>query len=610
MAKWMIAAKKADFDKIANKFHINKITARLLRNRDLISDTDIDMYLNGDISAMHNPYDLKDIERAADIIADGIKSNKKIRIIGDYDVDGICSTYILFLGMSRLGACVDYKLPDRIKDGYGLNDRLVYEALDDKVDILITCDNGIAASSQIELAKKSGITVIVTDHHEVPIDIDTKMQILPMADAVVDPKRSDDNSTFKEICGAVVAFKFIKVLYDKFDDNSIFYGSDTNNNNQNVRSIDEIKNNKKAIFYELLEFAALATVCDVMPLVDENRIIVREGLKRINNSKNLGLRSLINVNSISDKDITTYHLGFVIGPCLNATGRLQSAMRGMELLTSQNEVDAMNLATDLKAINDSRKTMTKNGVEEAANQFKDMDALPKVIVIYLENLHESIAGIVAGKIREKYERPSIVLTKAIDGVKGSGRSIENYDMFENLSMCKDLFTKFGGHKMAAGLSLPLENVDTLRERLNDACTLSEEDFVEVKHVDMELAPSCLNIPIVKEFSLLEPFGNGNSKPQFAARAIKIIDGKIMGKNKNCAKYTISDQLGNKMEMVYFGDMEKWHDFLSKRYGNDIMDKIYNNKEHENVEIKILYYPDINSWRGIDKLQIVMTDFCY
>lgn len=602
----MIAAKKADFNKIAEEFNISPITARLLRNRGLVDIEDIRRYLYGGLDNLRDPHELTDIEKAATIMADRIDSGSKIRIIGDYDVDGICSTYILYAGLnfaskgsksSLAGSSVtDYKLPDRIKDGYGLNDRLVREAYDDNIDTIITCDNGIAAYDQVKLAKELGMTVIVTDHHEVPIEktSEGQEQILPPADAVVDPKRHDCNIKFKEICGGVVAFKFLQILFELYEKEGWNYSSD---------DVDDF-------FNEMLEFAALSTVCDVMPIEDENRILVKEGLKQMEHSHNLGLSSLITVNGLDSSKMSGYHLGFVIGPCLNATGRLDSAMRGLELLTANNTMQAVNIAGDLKALNDSRKTMTQKGVDDAGLEMaKYGENLPKVIILYQPNLHESIAGIVAGRVREKYSRPTIILTNANEGAKGSGRSIENYDMFRELSECKDLFTKFGGHKMAAGLSLCVQNIDELRRRLNENCRLTEEDFVETRHLDMILPLSYLSIPLIREFDILEPFGNANEKPSFAARDIHIINGRIMGKNRNCGKYKIKDSDGNDYEMVYFGNMEKWHDFLIERYGNDIIDALYNNSVKEDIVLNIAYYPDINTWQNRESLQIVMTDFC-
>ncbi|MCR5771540.1 MAG: single-stranded-DNA-specific exonuclease RecJ [Butyrivibrio sp.] len=606
MSKWMIAAKKADFNKIAKEFNISPITARLIRNRGLTDFDDIKRYLYGGREDLRDAHELTDIEKAAVIMKDRIDSGCKIRIIGDYDVDGICSSYILWAGLSfatrgsnsskASDSKTDYRLPDRIKDGYGLNERLVMEAKDDNIDTIITCDNGIAAYDQVKLAKDLGMTVVVTDHHEVPIDKDgdTEKQILPPADAVVDPKRHDCKVKFREICGGVVAYKFLQILFEKYEETGWKHSA-----------VDVHE-----FFNEMLEFAALSTVCDVMPIEDENRVLVREGLKQMENSSNLGLRSLINVNGLQGSKMTAYHLGFVIGPCLNATGRLDSAMRGLDLLTSSNEMIAVNIAGDLKALNDSRKTMTQQGVDKATEEMdKYGKDIPKVIVLYQPDLHESIAGIVAGRVREKYARPTIVLTNAKEGVKGSGRSTENYDMFRELSECKDLFTKFGGHKMAAGLSLSEHNVEELRRRLNDNCTLTEEDFVEIRHLDMVLPLQYLNVSLIKEFDILEPYGNGNDKPSFAARDIRIKNGRIMGKNRNCGKYRISDDNGREYEMVYFGNMEKWHDFLTERYGNAIIDELYNNSIKEDIVLNIAYYPDINTWQGKESLQIVMTDFC-
>ena len=513
MSKWMIANKGADFDHIAQKFGIRNITARLIANRlitkresekEECSDEAIEAYLNGDETRMHDPKGLADIEKGAEVMLDRIRQGAKIRVIGDYDVDGICSSYILLSGLKMLGGNTDCVLPDRVKDGYGLSIKLVDEAIEAGVDTIITCDNGIAAYEQIAHAKERGMTVVVTDHHEIPFEKDAdqeKKEILPPADAVIDPKREDGNYPFTEICGAVVAYKFLQVLVEKYE--------------EEISDTDSLVHKK--FFREMLVFAGIATVCDVMELKDENRIIVKESLKLIGSSSNRGLKALIHVNGLDENQMSCYHYGFVIGPCLNATGRLDLATRALSLFMAQDEREAAEIAGDLKGLNDSRKEMTKQGVDEAASivsgEIKE-GGLPKVLVVYLPGVHESIAGIIAGKIKEKYYRPTIILTKAADGgVKGSGRSIENYDMFEELSACKELFTKFGGHKMAAGLSLPEENVEELRKRLNENCRLEEEkgDFEAVHHIDMVMPLKYADMELVKEFDKLEPFGNGNTK---------------------------------------------------------------------------------------------------
>jgi single-stranded-DNA-specific exonuclease len=589
--------KKSDFDATAQKFGIKNITARLLTNRGIVTDEEVDRFLHGDASMMHDPYELADVEKGADIIKSEIERGSAIRVIGDYDVDGICSSYILVKGLGLFGADVDYVLPDRVKDGYGLSDKLVDQAVVDKRDVIITCDNGIAASSQVAHAIEMGMQVVVTDHHEVPFEEDPLSggevrEILPPAGAVIDPKRRDDKSSFKEICGAVVAYKFLQVLADRLGVSS----------ERNVRDF----------FEEMLIFAGLATVCDVMELKDENRIIVKESLKRIANTSNRGLKALINVNGLDADSMSAYHYGFVIGPCLNATGRLDLASRALELFLCEDDNESASIAKDLKDMNDSRKMLTQKGVDRAS-EIIDAEAqkegLPKVIVVFLDDAHESIAGIVAGRIKEKYYRPTIVLTRAEGGgVKGSARSIEKYDMFRNLSMVKDIFTKFGGHKMAAGLSLPEERIDELKKRLNDNCSLEGEDFIPILHIDMVMPLGYADKQLIREFKLLEPFGNGNTRPVFAQKNVALLSGRIMGKNRKCFKYKVRDESGVVLDMVYFGDPDRWHDHLISGFGQEALDRLYDNRGNGEIKVSIAYYPDINSYMGKETVQIVMNDF--
>lgn len=601
MSKWMVSMKKSDFQATAEKFGIRDITARLLTNRGITSDEDVEMYLHGNKALLHDPYELSDIQKGAAIIIDEISKNSAIRVIGDYDVDGICSTYILVNGLRMFGADVDYVLPDRVKDGYGLSIKLVEDAHEAGKNVILTCDNGIAAAEQITHAKEMGMTVVVTDHHEVPVDSDK--EILPEADAVIDPKRRDDKSSFREICGAVVAYKFLQVV---------------------AMELGRMEEAQVTDFFdEMLVFAGLATVCDVMELRNENRVIVKESLKRIADTGNIGLKALINVNKLDADAMSAFHYGFVIGPCLNASGRLDLASRAMSLFLEDDYNKAVAIATDLKNLNDSRKDMTVKGVDRASElidiEIKG-DGLPKVLVVFLPEVHESIAGIIAGRIREKYNRPTIILTEAaredddpngqtVKIAKGSGRSIEKYDMFAELSKVKELFTKFGGHKMAAGLSLPVENIEKLRKSLNENCALSEEDFVPVLHLDMALPFSAVDEDLIHEFSLLEPFGNGNTKPVFAHRNVKLLSGRILGKNKNCGKYRVSDESGKIFEMMFFGDLGGFHEFLTESFGDKAADDLYNGYTDGSMMIKVAYYPSINSYMGKNTIQMVMSDYC-
>ena len=598
MAKWMVKMKKSDFDATAKKFGIRNITARLLTNRGIVTDDEVDRFLRGDASMLHSPSQMEDMEKGARLMLQKIDEGAKIRVIGDYDVDGICSSFILVKGLRLFGGDVDYVLPDRVKDGYGLSVKLVDDAYSSGRNMIITCDNGIAAYDQVAHAKELGMTVIVTDHHEVPFvtEGDEKQlgkEIIPPADACIDPKRAEGSCSFKEICGAVVAYKFLQMMAEvsgRIDD-------------------------KKFIdfFDEMMVFAGIATVCDVMELRDENRIIVRQSLERIAGTGNKGLRALINVNSLDPTSMSAYHYGFVIGPCLNATGRLEQAGRALALFLEEDNDTAVMMAADLKNMNDSRKDLTMKGVEEADAMIEEAiagEGLPKVLVMYLPNVHESLAGIIAGRIKEKYFRPTIILTDSMDGgAKGSGRSIEAYDMFRELSSCKELFTKFGGHKMAAGLSLPKENIEELKKRLNVNCLLEEKDFEPVLHIDMELPFKYADDKsLIREFDKLEPFGNGNSKPLFAHRNVKLISGRILGKNRNCGKYRVTDDSGRFYDMMYFGDLEKFNTFLSERFGKDAVDNLYEERGNGQMSISVAYYPNINSYMGRESVQMVMSDY--
>lgn len=569
MEKWVVSAKKADFQQIANKFGIDPVVARLIRNREQITDEEIDTYLHGKITELHSWKLLKGMESLLDILTEKIKEQKKIRIIGDYDIDGVCSTYILLKGLKRAGAAVDVDIPDRMKDGYGISRELIDLAKEAGTDTIITCDNGISAMEQIAYAKELGMTVLVTDHHEVPYEEQEDGSIrtfLPDADAIVNPKQEDCGYPFKGICGGMVAFKVICGLYEKL---GIPF--------------------KEA--EELIPFAAIATVGDVMDLVDENRILVKDGLRRLQNPENEGLKALIRVNNLENREITAYHIGFVLGPCMNASGRLSTAKRALQLLLSQDVKEASVLAEDLKNLNDSRKDMTAKGVEQAVELVETTDLLyDRVLVIYLPDCHESLAGIIAGRIRERYTRPVFVLTRAEEGVKGSGRSIEAYHMFQEMVKCKELLTKFGGHPMAAGLSLPEENVEAFRRKLNENCVLTQEDMIEKIVIDVPMPMSYVTIPLIRQLSQLEPFGKGNTKPVFAQKKLRFADCRVFGKNRNVVKMQGKDEFGFTAECIWFGD------------GDDFLEKL---REKECWDV--IYYPSVNVFRGRESIEMVIQN---
>lgn len=593
MAKWMVSAKRADFAKIAERFQIDPVIARIIRNRDIVEEEQIDFFLNGTIEDLHAPRLLYDMEKAVAFMLSKIRENAPIRIIGDYDIDGICSAYILLRGLKACSAKADTVIPHRIKDGYGLNDTLIEDAHRDGIDTIITCDNGIAAAPQIAYAKELGINVIVTDHHEVPYEVmedGSRKELLPPAEAVIDPKQERCKYPFDGICGAVVAYKFVQVLLEEYE-----------KENGSIQ--------REELLQELLEFAAFATVGDVMELLDENRILVKYGLKQMIRTKNPGLRALIEVNGMQGKTLSAYHIGFVLGPCLNATGRLDTAAKALQMLNCEDFGEAVTIAGELKELNDSRKEMTRQGTEAAVAMIEEGGLCEdKVLVIYLPDCHESLAGIIAGRIKEKYHKPVFVLTKAEEGVKGSGRSIETYHMYEQMSLCKHLFTRYGGHKMAAGLSMSAENIEEFRNTLNRNCQLSDEDFIEKIVIDVPMPLSYIRMDFVRQLQTLEPFGNGNPKPVFAQKNVYIRQGRLLGKNENVGKYRIQDEQGNSYEMIYFGDLEKWHAFLEETFGQKERERLYR-EGSDTIVIQMIYYPDINVYKGRESLQIVMQDYC-
>ena len=570
MEKWVVAAKKADFNLIGRQFHIDPVIARLIRNRDVVGEEKIKEYLLGTIDTIPSPWLMKDMKKAVDILEKKIQQQAKIRIIGDYDIDGVTSTYILLKGLTRIGANVDTYIPDRVADGYGIHEHLIDRAESDKIDTLVTCDNGIAACAEIQMAKEKGMTVIVTDHHEIPYREENgeRRVILPPADAILNPKQYDCLYPNKNLCGAVVAFKYITALYERFD----------------------IQKKELEDYYELV---AIATVGDVMDLQGENRILVKEGLRRLPNTKNKGLQELIRANNLEDSKITAYHIGFVLGPCINASGRLDTAARSLALLNAPTKEEAAKLAGDLTALNQSRKALTEKGKEEAIQLIETTELKnDRVLVVYLPECHESLAGIIAGRLREKYHKPAFVLTRGEKCAKGSGRSIESYSMYDELVKCADLMVQFGGHPMAAGLSIEEENIEKFREQLNQNCTLTEEDLRPKIVIDVAMPISYITKELVEQISLLEPFGKGNVKPIFAQKGLRVLDSNIIGKNKNVVKLKLLDPQGAIIEGIYFGEADDFMNFI-----------------REKDSISVTYYPEINRFRGRESLQIIIQNYC-
>lgn len=565
----MVAAKRADFKGIGERFGIDQVTARIIRNRDVIGEKAIEKYLHGSRKDFYSPWLLKDMEKAVAILQEKIENRNRIRIIGDYDIDGVMSTYILLESLRGLGCDVDMMIPNRITDGYGINEHLIEQAWQEGRDTIITCDNGIAAVTQIRKAKDLGMTVIVTDHHEVPFeDLEAeRKEILPPADAIVNPKQKACSYPFAGLCGAVVAMKVMEALYEKM-----------------APEVDLVD--------KMLPFAGIATIGDVMDLQDENRILVKEGLQRLHHTTNLGLQELIRVNNLEPENISPYHIGFILGPCLNASGRLDTAKRALQLLLADSREEAAVLAGDLKNLNESRKEMTAQGLEKAIEQVESTSMMEDmVLVVFLPECHESLAGIIAGRLRERYHKPSFVLTRGEEGVKGSGRSIESYSMYEKLCECKEYLTKFGGHPMAAGLSLEEENVERFRRKLNEQSGLTEEDLVEKVTIDVPMPIHYIRKDLVQELSLLEPFGKGNEKPLFAQKNLWVSQMRVFGKNRNVVKMRLTDENGYPMDGVYFGNGDE---FAEEGRGKR--------------KISIVYYPDINMYQGRESLQVIIRHY--
>lgn len=605
----MVSARKADFKKISEQLHISQILARLIRNRGAVGVEETDQYLNATPEELIDPWKLYGMKEAVQLLLDAIAQGKKIRVIGDYDVDGICSSFILVHSLEQCGARIDARVPERIRDGYGLNERLIREAAAEGVEVILTCDNGIAAAEPVQLGKSLGMTVIVTDHHEVPYHMEEgrKVYDLPQADAVIDPKIADpqkpDPDTyypFPEICGAVVAFKLVQCLLEEAQKDP------RAGNGTSLRKVS--KSEAAELKKQLLAFCALATVCDVMPLRGENRIFVKYGLRQAQETSNPGLRALIDVTGLSGTTLTGYHAGFVLGPCLNASGRLDSAMNALELFLCRNREEALRSAQGLKELNDSRKGMTAQGVEQAMRKMDEEHAgEDKVLVLFLPDIHESLAGIVAGRIKEQFHRPTFVLTKTGDGkIKGSGRSIEAYDMYAHMNECSDLLFKFGGHKMAAGLTILPENVEPFRQRMNERCGLTEKDFQEVIHVDMELPPVFMTKEVIHEFERLEPCGNDNPKPLFVTRGMTLTSMRVLGKGRNVIRLQAFDPEGSSYTLICFED----ENVFEQRFTGQGYERLYEDLSYGygHVKVDMVYYPEINVWNDRESIQLIVKDF--
>ena len=568
--RWMIAAKRADFKKIAGEFHIDQVTARLIRNRDVVGEEAIGKYLHGSRADLYPPEQMKDLPRAAELLQKAIRDSVRIRVIGDYDIDGVMSSCILWRALRRLGAVVDVRIPERIRDGYGLNENLVRQAAADGIQLILTCDNGIAAAQQIALAGELGMQAIVTDHHEIPFRVredGEREYILPPAEAVIDPKQKDETYPFSGLCGAAVAWKLVDYLY-------------------------RLCGLGDAAFAEFIEFVAIATVGDVMELKDENRILVREGLRALHHTRYPGLLELILQNKLEPEQVDVYHIGFVLGPCLNASGRLETADRALRLMMAETRQEAAPLAQELIELNASRKALTAEGEQEAVRIVEESDLIhDRVLVVFLPECHESLAGIIAGRLKEHFYRPAFVLTRTADGVKGSGRSIEAYSMYEELCKCGDLLTKFGGHPMAAGISLPEEHVEEFRRRLNAQCTLTQEELTPKIVADMAMPFAYVSQGLLQEMELLKPFGNGNPRPLFAQKGLRPLRPRVFGKNRNVVKLQLQDEAGSVFDAVYFGEGDAFASYAQSHNA-----------------IAVLYYPSLDTYQGRNTLQMTVTSY--
>lgn len=579
MQQWVVTSKRADFKEIGNRFGIDQVTARIIRNRDIVGEEAIAQYLGGTLKELADAHQMKDAVRLVDILTQKIQDGKKIRIIGDYDIDGVMSSYILYLALSRCGANVDVAIPNRITDGYGLNLHLIEDALHAKVDTIITCDNGIAAIEEISYAKQHGMTVLVTDHHEIPYKEEDGQRhyLTSEADAIVNPHQKECPYPYKDLCGAGVVWNVVRILYEKM----------------NIHAHEA---------YDLLEFVAFATVGDVMPLTGENRILVREGLKRIHHTTNIGMMALIAQCGLVPEQIDSYHFGFVLGPCINAAGRLDTAKRALALFQAKDVNVAAQLANELVVLNEERKQMTADGVEAARQLYEDAGyENDPVLVIFLPDVHESIAGIIAGRIREYYGRPTFVLTRGEEGIKGSGRSVEGYSMYEEMCRCSKLFTKFGGHPMAAGLTLPEENINEFREQMNRNCPLTIEQLQPKVHIDVPMPVDYVTNALVEEFRVLAPFGKDNPKPVFADRNLRISRMWTVGKNQNVLRLSLVSEHGRTVSGIYFGDIEGFDEYITEQFGAAELEKAKHGGENA-IRLSVVYYPKINRYRDSESLQ--------
>lgn len=582
--KWVVLQKGADFAGMAERFGISPVTARLIRNREVTGDAAVEKYLNGGLADLYDAHLLCGGARCVEILTEKIRQGKPVRIIGDYDIDGVMSTYILYRGLKRCGANVSTKIPDRMKDGYGINEHLIDEAYEAGMDTILTCDNGIAAIGEIAHAKELGMTVLVTDHHEIPYreEDGVRTYLRSAADVIVNPKQEECGYPYQGLCGAAVAWKVICLLYESCG----------------VPAEEA---------YEFLEEVAFATVGDVMDLTDENRILVKEGLRRIRHTKNPGMRALIFQNQLTPEQITAYHIGFVLGPCVNASGRLETAQLALRLFLQTDDISALKIAEKLVELNVQRKDMTAEGVEEAKRIVEEGNAGEKVLVVYLSKVHESLAGIIAGRIREAYSRPVFVLTKSEDGVKGSGRSIETYSMYEELCKCSHLFTKFGGHPMAAGVSMKEENVGAFRDLINHECELTEDDFMPKIKIDIAMPADYPTAALVRELALLEPFGKSNVKPQFADRNLAVLRASVVGKNRKVLKLQLQTERGTRVDAVYFGDVELWKTYYSEKYGaTEVLAALHG--QSNSIRMSVVYYPEINTYQGMENIQLVIRNY--